>query len=417
MRHHTLPASIAAVLVLAFCAGQVEEPAVAEMLTASALTPKEELGKKLFFDARLSEPAGQACAFCHGAEVGFTGPDPAVNAAHGVYPGALAPRFGNVRPPAAAYAGMSPKLHIDEEGTFVGGLFWNGRATGWDLGDPLAEQAMGPFLNPLEQNNADKAAVITRIMESDYTELFRDVWGPDSLSLGDVEGTYERIARSIAAYERTAEINPYSSSFDDFWRKTQEAGLDVEAVDENNWERFKGMGLGDDEVKGLMLFVTKGKCAECHVLTSVDGNPPVFTDFTYDNLGAPRNPDNPFYVQDAEFNPDGDRWVDQGLGGFLEGVPEYRSYAADNIGKYKVPTLRNVDKRPSPDFAKAFLHNGFFKTLKEVVHFYNTRDLEEENWPPPEITANVNTEELGDLGLTEEEEDLIVLFMKTLSDR
>jgi cytochrome c peroxidase len=417
MRHHTLLASIAAVLVLAFCAGQVEEPAEAEMVTAAALTPKEELGKKLFFDARLSEPAGQACAFCHGAEVGFTGDDPAVNAAHGVYPGALAPRFGNVKPPSAAYAGMSPKLHIDEEGTFVGGLFWNGRATGWDLGDPLAEQAMGPFLNPLEQNNADKAAVITRVMESGYTELFRAVWGPDSLSLEDVEGAYERIARSIAAYERSAEINPYSSRFDDFWRKTWEAGLDVEAVDENNWERFKGMGLEDDEVKGLMLFVTKGKCAECHVLTSVDGNPPVLTDFTYDNLGAPRNPDNPFYVQDAEFNPDGDLWVDKGLGGFLEGVPEFQPYAADNIGKYKVPTLRNVDKRPSPDFAKAFLHNGFFKTLKEVVHFYNTRDLEEKKWPPPEITANVNTEELGDLGLTEEEEDLIVLFMKTLSDR
>jgi cytochrome c peroxidase len=177
------------------------------------------------------------------------------------------------------------------------------------------------------------------------------------------------------------------------------------------------MGLEDDEVEGLMLFATKGKCAECHVLTPVDGNPPLFTDFTYDNLGAPRNPDNPFYVQDAEFNPDGEEWVDKGLGGFLEGIPEYQQYAAENMGKYKVPTLRNVDKRPAPDFAKAFLHNGFFKTLKEVVNFYNTRDLEEKNWPAPEIEANVNTDELGDLELTEEEEDLIVLFMKTLTDR
>ena len=274
MRLPTLLVSIAVVMALAFCAGPVEEPAAAEMTAASALTPKEELGKKLFFDARLSEPAGQACAFCHGPEVGFTGPDPVVNAAHGVYPGALAPRFGNVKPPSAAYAGWSPKLHIDEEGTFVGGLFWNGRATGWDLGDPLAEQAMGPFLNPLEQNLSDQAGAIKIVLESEYAGLFREVWGPDSLSLDDIEGAYERVARSIAAFERTAEVNPFSSRFDDFWRKTLEAGLDVEEVDEDNWERFKGMGLEDDEVEGLMLFVTKGKCAECHVLTPVDGTPP-----------------------------------------------------------------------------------------------------------------------------------------------
>jgi cytochrome c peroxidase len=416
MRHDKLLASLfVAVLALAFCAGQVEESA--EETAASALTPKEELGKKLFFDARLSVPAGQACAFCHGPEAGFSGPDATVNEAHGIYPGALAPRFGNVKPPSAAYAGWSPKLHIDEEGTFVGGLFWNGRATGWDLGDPLAEQAMGPFLNPLEQNLPDQAAAVGVVLEAEYAELFREVWGPDSLSLEDVAGTYERIARSIAAYERTAEVNPFSSRFDDFWRRTREAGLDVEAVDEENWERFKGLGLEDDEVEGLMLFATKGKCAECHVLTPVEGNPPLFTDFTYDNLGAPRNPANPFYVQDQEFNPDGELWVDEGLGGFLEGVPEYQPHAAENIGKYKVPTLRNVDKRPSPEFAKAFLHNGFFKTLKEVVHFYNTRDLEEEDWPAPEIAANINTEELGNLELTEEEEDLIVLFMQTLTDR
>lgn len=87
------------------------------------------------------------------------------------------------------------------------------------------------------------------------------------------------------------------------------------------------------------------------------------------------------------------------------------------MGKYKVPTLRNVDRRPTPGFVKAFLHNGVFKTLKEVVNFYNTRDVEGAAWPEPEIAANVNTEELGDLNLTEEEEDLIVLFMKALSDR
>lgn len=118
-----------------------------------------------------------------------------------------------------------------------------------------------------------------------------------------------------------------------------------------------------------------------------------------------------------EFNPDGRDWVDKGLGEYLETIDKWKMYAKDNYGKHKVPTLRNVDKRPYENFVKAFMHNGFFTDLKEVVRFYNTRDIKDAGWPPPEIEENVNTEELGDLGLTPEEEDLIVLFMKTLSDR
>lgn len=389
----------------------------AEKMEQSQLSEMEELGKKLFFDSNLSTPPGQSCAFCHGPAVGFTGPDAGINNGGSVYPGALSPRFGNRKPPSAAYAGMSPKLYRDEEGTFIGGMFWDGRASGWTLGDPLAEQAMGPFLNPLEQNNPSQADVVKTVRNSDYADLFKKVWGPDSLSSDEAAGAYERIAHSIAAYERSSEVNPFNSKFDDFWRSTQAAGLDVETIDENNWDDFKGHGLDDTEVQGLMLFNTKGECAECHVMTSVEGNPPLFTDFTYDNLGAPKNPDNPYYHQEASFNPDGKEWVDKGLGGFLEGSTEYAEYAAENIGKQKVPTLRNVDRRPYPEFAKAFFHNGFFKNLKDVVHFYNTRDKEEEGWPEPEIAENVNTDELGDLELTPEEEDAIVLFMQTLSDR
>jgi cytochrome c peroxidase len=166
-----------------------------------------------------------------------------------------------------------------------------------------------------------------------------------------------------------------------------------------------------------MLFNATGKCAECHVLTSENSQPPLFTDFTYDNLGAPKNPDNPFYTQEQQWNPDGKEWVDNGLGAFLEKHPEYQEFAAENYGKYKVPTLRNVDKRPREGFVKSFLHNGFFKTLKDVVHFYNTRDKADADWPEPEISVNINQDELGDLGLTEEEEDLIVKFMQTLSDK
>jgi len=388
------------------------------MMNTDKLTPLEELGKRLFFDKNLSDPQGQSCASCHDQQAGWAGPDKEINKAGAVYEGAVKGRFGNRRPPTAAYAGDSPVLHIDEEGTFIGGMFWDGRASGELLGDPLAEQAMGPFLNPLEQNIQDIRNVIIKVRNSDYTDLFEKVWGANSLDAEkDIDGTFERIARSIAAYERSAEVNPFNSKFDDFWKKTQAKGLDVESIDESNWKTFKNMGLDDDELKGFMLFNTKGLCSLCHVLSSENGRPPLFTDFTYDNLGVPKNSDNPFYTMDKKWNPDGKKWVDKGLGGYLEGTEKYAKYAKENYGKHKVPTLRNVDLRPRQDFVKAFMHNGYFKTLKEVVEFYNTRDRAAENWPPPEISENVNKDEMGDLGLTPEEEDAIVLFMKTLSDR
>ena len=126
------------------------------------------------------------------------------------------------------------------------------------------------------------------------------------------------------------------------------------------------------------------------------------------------------YLDDGTpINPLGADWIDYGLGGFLatfcpDGNEDWCAMAGENLGKHKVPTLRNVAKAPGNNFPKAFMHNGVFKSLKEVVHFYNTRDVEE--WPAPEVAINVNTDELGNLGLTDAEEDAIVAFMMTLSD-
>ena len=353
---------------------------VAGASTQGALTKQQELGKKLFFDTNLSEPSGTACAACHGASVGWTGPDAATNAGGAVYEGAFAGRFGNRKPPTAAYAGDSPILHFD--GTkWVGGMFWDGRATGWTLGDPLAEQALGPFLNPLEQNNASAQVVVDKVLASSYKDLFRQVCtNPDSY--------YECIGRAIAAYERSTEVSQFTSKYD-YWLKG----------------RAK---LTGQEKRGRALFMGKANCANCHV-------PPRFTDFTYDNLGVPRNPLNPFY-KEPEWNPAGFAWVDPGLGGFLKNagysVAEYMA----EWGKQKVPTLRNVDKRPYPSFVKAYSHNGYFKSLKDIVHFYNTRDIRGAGWPAPEVANNVNTTEMGNLRLNRREELDIVAFLQTLSD-
>jgi len=392
------------------------------VLSASAparrLSPLEELGKKLFFDTSLSSPPGQDCGACHGPAVGFTGPDEHVNKTGGVYEGAVRGRFGNRKPPASAYAGDGPKLHLAESGEFVGGTFWDGRATGDELGDPLAEQAMGPFLNPLEQNWPDAGSLVRAVRMSASAGLFEKVFGPGSLSPErDPREAYVEIGRAIAAYERSDEVNPFASKFDDFWRAAAARGLAVEAIDPSGLKEFRGLGLAENELRGLALFNTKGVCARCHLLTPAGGKPPVFTDYRYDNLGIPANPENPFYAQDKAFNPDGKAWVDPGLGGFLETVDRYKRHAAANMGRHKTPTLRNVDKRPAPGFVKAYMHNGYFKSLKEIVRFYNTRDVAGAGWPRPEIAANVNTSEMGDLGLTGDEEDAIVDFMKTLTDR
>jgi len=376
-----------------------------------SLSPKEQLGKLLFFDTNLSMPAGQSCAVCHGPDVGFTGPDSALNEGGAVYEGAEKGRFGNRKPPASSYAGASPVLHFDKkEKTWVGGMFWDGRATGKRLKDPLAEQAQGPFLNPLEQNIPDEKGVCSKIKASSYAALFEKVWGKGSLDCGKrVSTTYDRVGRSIAAYERSREANPFTSKFDLWLRKQAD--------------------LSDEEKQGLKLFDGKAKCAKCHPSKrGPKGRAPLFTDFTYDNIGVPKNLKNPFYAMPAQWNPEGSAFVDTGLGGFLKEAGHKASVYEREMGKFKVPTLRNVDQRPAPDFVKAFGHNGYFKTLKEVVHFYNTRDVlprcEKASdpkpgvncWPEPELATNLNREELGDLGLTEDEEQAIVAFLKALTD-
>lgn len=409
--------------------------ATADTATADPiLMPQEQLGESIFDDPNLSINRNQSCAACHLSEIGGTGPDSAINAAGAVYEGSISGRFGDRKPPSSAYTTQSPVLHFKiqkGEAVFIGGNFWDGRATGEKLGSPAADQAQGPFLNHVEQALPDSACVVYRVCNpidpAAYPVKFEDVWGAGACSIAwpddiedvcEQEGTsvalsateraksdtaYDKIALSIVAYEASPEVNEFTAKFDAIMAKQAK--------------------LTKEEKNGLNLFFGKAKCANCHTLDRSGKTASLFTDFTYDNLGVPKNPENPIYAVNPAF-------IDLGLGGFLATRADYAQYAAENNGKQKVPTLRNVDLRPDPSFVKAYMHNGYFKTLEGVVHFYNTRDLLPRCpgdyteaaalaagcWPAPEVAENVNTTELGNLRLSQQEEADLVAFMKTLSD-
>ena len=406
-----------------------------QALATPSLTPMEQLGKSLFFDRNLSKNGNQSCATCHDPAVGYTGPDSAINAHGAVYPGSNSALFGNRKPPAAAYAGESKLLQYNSSlSGWFGGMFWDGRATGEVLGDPLAEQAKGPFLNPLEMALASPEELCNKVAVASYAPLFNQVWGAGSLDCTKAGLVYDQIGKAVAAYERSSEVNPYSSKFDLFWDKAKVKRLDVTKITTGNYTKYRNLGLTDTELYGLAMFNTpsQANCSSCHSLKPGSKGYPLFTDYGYDNLGMPKNPENPFYANLA-YNPEGSAWIDRGLGGYLETVqPEV---AAQEMGKMKVPTLRNVDKRPSASFVKAYGHNGYFKSLEEVVRFYASRGMMGGGmmggggmggggmggggmmcggmmFPQPEVNENLATLNMFRC----RDQTYIVAFLKTLSD-
>lgn len=388
---------------------------LSRMADASAMVA---VGQAIFFDQRLSQNGNQSCAACHDPAWGFTGPIQAINAGGAVYEGSVPGRFGNRKPPSAAYATLSPIFQYvtHGEGLYVGGNFWDGRATGEKLGNPAADQAQGPFINPAEQALRDAACVVYRVAHGPYATAYVGVWGGaittiafpantdelcamegGALPLGaadraKVETEYDNVALSIAAYEDSPEVNAFTSKFD-------------------AWRRGRAT-MTSQERRGFALFQGKAGCSGCHPSS---GQHALFTDFTYDNLGVPANPENPALLSSG--------FVDLGLGG-----PGGAAPGEEQWGMMKVPTLRNVDRRPLVGDVKAYAHNGVFKSLEMIVHFYNTRDvlptcptLDDPGfgtscWPAPEVAENVNREELGNLGLSAADEAAIVAFLRTLSD-
>ena len=389
-------------------AGAAQEPAA----EPGGLNKMERLGRRLFFDANLSDPPGQSCAACHDPTFAFTDTDKWQPTSEGATGGL----FGRRNTPTVMYAtaATDAELRFDANlRVWRGGQFWDGRAKN------LEEQAKQPFLNPLEMGNRAQpdpqiaaATVVEKVRNSGYAALFRDVFG--RAVLADPVRAFDAIATAIAAFERTAAFGQYSSKFD-----AVVAGR----------AKFTAQ-----EIIGESLYNQLG-CAQCHPVRAIPGPgnlPRPGTDFTYHNIGIPKNPRSRFYRMPADLNPDQGAFVDLGLGGSF---PEGSEDRAAQLGKHKVPTLRNIA------LTAPYGHNGYFNTLKGIVEFYNSRDsrprcrngrgqdvsvteeaaLRRGCWPAPEVESTVDREirggrAMGSMGLESDDVDAIVAFLNTLTD-
>jgi len=439
----------------------------------------ETLGELEIFDPKLSVNKNLACSYCHDPAAGyangasilsvFTGgsnPGSVPITVHGAYPNN---RIAKRNPQSYVYASYFPPLHYNQsQADFYGGNFWDGRATGYKLQNSAANQAQGPPLDTEEMANPDPACVVWKLSQSNYKFFFEEVFGVGSLELNwpsDVQTIcstpagaavlggnpaplqlstsdrtlankdFDEFAQAIAAYESSDSVSSFTSKFDYY--------LAGKAT------------LTTQELNGYDLFRGKGSCNTCHLdgrsSTQLGGSDtgkaaalqPLFTDTTYNNIGLPKNVKLPWYSEDTPDqwgftgNPLGFGFTDEGMGLFLDGyygAPPNLSWGVQLPqfeGKFQTSTARDAAMVPYPGFVKAYMHNGYLTSLKEVVHFYNTRDVypfpvlsgncpsgtveKVTCWPMPEDPNNINTT-IGKLGLSPAEEDDIVAFLNTLVD-
>jgi cytochrome c peroxidase len=445
----------------------------------------EVLGKLMNYDKHMSPNENVACASCHMPYAGFSGPIPSVNLTMIAYPGTVHFRAGKRTAQRYTYSPYFPPLKYNTtQGAFFGGNFWDSRATGYKLRDPDGEQSQFPPVDPLEMGNPDTACITYKLSLAAYRPLFEEIWGKGSFAINfppdtaqicalpNIGGSatqvalspadrtrsdnvYDHWAQSISAFEHSDSVSPFTSKFDAFIAGTYT--------------------LTADEMAGYNLFKGKGNCNSCHLDgrstaptppppegeapngedTGAEANTmPLFTCFGSANLGLPKNPRDAFYyeITPDSFgftpNPEGFAYTDFGLGTFLRSgfgsAPNpnmsWRKFASVSDGKMQTSTARDValappqcptTEAPGPYFQKEFFHNGYIKSLKQLVHFYNTRDVyrfsvesgdcpvgtvEKVNcWPEPEVPQNKDMT-IGDLKLTDQEENQIVKFLQTLND-
>jgi cytochrome c peroxidase len=442
------------------------------------------LGGLLQYDLNMSPFKNTACASCHMPYAAFSGPIPSVNLTMIAYPGSFRFRAGKRTAQRYTYSHQFPVLHFNAvQAAFFGGNFWDARATGYKLQAPDAEQAQFPPVDTQEMGLPDTACIAFRLSTAEYLPLFELVWGdsfniffpPNTESICDTPGVggsatpivlsaddrtkatniYDHWGQSLSFLESSPDVSPFTSKFDAYL-----AGKYT---------------LTSEEMAGYNLFKGKANCNSCHLdgrstaptppppegtfpnsedTGAAAATEPLFTCFGYANLGLPKNPRDAFYYQTTpDFfgftgNPAGFTYTDFGVGTFLRSgfgsapSPDsnWLQYAPISDGTMQTSTARDValvppqcptTEAPGPYFQKEFFHNGYIKSLKQLVHFYNTRDVypypvesgecpagtveRVTCWPTPEVPQNRDMT-VGKLDLTDAEENLIVIFLQTLTD-
>jgi cytochrome c peroxidase len=396
--------------VLLATAAWAQTPSTAAFVRSDdekGLTDAQLLGKRIFEDKNLSEPRGQSCASCHDPKHAFQGDNG--SPIPGIAAGSTPDKIGRRKTPTVMYKTYSPAFgfykDIDDGKETLeakGGQFWDGRAS------DLAEQAAVPMLDPAEMNNPSIEAVVEKVKTGPYAGLVRSVFGADAFA--DPKAAMRNLAGAIYAYEASERFAPFSSKFDDYLRGKAR--------------------LTPIEARGFALFKDpkKGNCIACHV-GKVDSKDPtdwLFTDFTYDALGAPRNPKIPADADPTVF----DLGLCKRPG--LEAILPKEIKRDSLCGAFKVPTLRNVA------VFGAYYHNAAFTSLRDAVAIYATRDTDPQRWYPKLKTgeadkfddlpgaykANVNTKEVpydrrpGQRPrLSDQDVDALVAFLRTLTDK
>jgi len=447
----------------------------------------ETLGKLFQYDLKMSPFENTACASCHMPYAAFSGPIPSVNLTMIAYPGSFHFRAGKRTAQRYPYSPDFPVMEYDTvQAAFIGGNFWDGRATGYILQSPDAHQAQGPPVDTQEMAFPDTACIAFRLQTAPYRFLFEEIFGEGSLDIKFPEDTedicetpggaavfgtsvtpiklnpsdrvratevFNHWGQALSFFERSTNLSAFTSKFDAFL--------------EGNYT------MTPDEMAGYNLFKGKANCNSCHLDgrstapaptapmstdTGVAASArPLFTCFGYANLGLPLNPRDAFYYQTTpDFfgftgNPFGFGYRDLGLGTFLRSGfgswdnpnSAWTPFAPVTDGQMQTSTARDValvppqcptTEAPGPYFQKEFFHNGYAKSLKQLVHFYNTRDAfplphpvtsghcsdlgltEKVNcWPTPEVPNNIDMT-VGNLMLTDAEENQIVAFLQTLTD-
>jgi cytochrome c peroxidase len=441
------------------------------------------LGKVMNFDENISPFKNRACGFCHMPYAGFSGPMPSVNLTMIAYPGSLPYRAGKRTAQRYPYAPDFPVLnHNDTQAAFFGGNFWDSRATGYLLGSPDANQAQGPPVDTQEHALPDTACIAFRLASAAYKSFFEKIWGDDldikfpgnTEEICEIPGGAKRFGTDTMPIKLSPEDRARTNDVYDHWAQSldqYEASPDVSAFSSKFDAYLHGdVTLSADEMAGYNLFRGKANCNSCHLDgrstapaptapksedTGVAASSrPLFTCFGSANLGVPLNPRDAIYYQNKPdsfgftANPFGFAFRDLGLGTFLRSGPgswpspndEWTQFAPTSDGQMQTSTARNValvppqcptTEAPGPYFQKEFFHNGYIKSLKQLVHFYNTRDVypfsvtsghcpkgtteKVDCWPMPEVKNNMDMT-IGKLGLSDTEENQIVAFLQTLSD-